>query len=295
MLSKKLIEYSCHLAAQINADAVLIYADATSALIGIEKILEQFPLKFIVALRADESFPRSVSPDLTFVRVPNVPMTRLEQVKVALLVSLARGILKKGDQVVLMTGIERSQVIDTIMVLNLETESELISVVEPLILSPGIQPEVFERVLTVAAQIAFEGREGRQVGTIFVVGDEQEVLKLTQNLILNPFYGYPQEKRNILDINLEETIKEFATIDGAFVIAGNGIVETAGARLLASVVPHDLSHGLGTRHASAAAITNLTKSVSISISQSTGTISIFRAGRIVAQLPRPTPKLRFAL
>jgi DNA integrity scanning protein DisA with diadenylate cyclase activity len=149
-------------------------------------------------------------------------------------------------------------------------------------------------VLTIAAQIAFEGREGRQVGTIFVIGDEQEVLKLTQNLVLNPFYGYPEEKRNILDANLEETIKEFATIDGAFVIAGNGIVETAGARLLASVVPHDLSHGLGTRHASAAAITNLTKSVSVSISQSTGTITIFRAGRIVAQLPRPTPERRFA-
>ena len=85
---------------------------------------------------------------------------------------------------------------------------------------PTSRPAVFERLLTLASELGLEGREGRPVGTLFVVGDSDRVLAQSHQLVINPFHGYPEAERNILDPRLEETIKEFSAIDGAFVDPG---------------------------------------------------------------------------
>ena len=40
-----------------------------------------------------------------------------------------------------------------------------------------VKPEVFEAVLNIALEIGKEGREGRMIGTAFIIGDSKEVLK----------------------------------------------------------------------------------------------------------------------
>ncbi len=79
-------------------------------------------------------------------------------------------------------------------------------------------------VLTLAGELGVEGREGRPVGTLFVIGDSDRVLAQSHQLVINPFHGYPEVERNILDPRLEETIKEFSAIDGAFIVRGDGVV-----------------------------------------------------------------------
>ena len=64
--------------------------------------------------------------------------------------------------------------------------------------------EVFERVLTLATQLAAEGREGRPVGALFVLGDSERVLAQSRGLVLNPFLGHPESGRNVLDPALED-------------------------------------------------------------------------------------------
>ncbi len=106
--------------------------------------------------------------------------------------------------------------------------------------------------------------------------------------MINPFHGYPETDRNILDPRLEETIKEFSAIDGAFVIRGDGVVLSAG-RYLAPHTKLDepLPQGLGTRHEAAAAVTLTTHAVALCVSQSTGTISIFKNGRLITDIQKP--------
>jgi diadenylate cyclase len=48
-----------------------------------------------------------------------------------------------------------------------------------------------------------------------------------------------------------------------------------------------LPHGLGTRHEAAAAITAATDAIALCVSQSTGTISIFRRGSLVTDIQKP--------
>jgi DNA integrity scanning protein DisA with diadenylate cyclase activity len=149
-----------------------------------------------------------------------------------------------------------------------------------------VRPAVMLRLLSLALEIAAEGREAHSVGTMFVIGDSRNVLRQAQQLVLNPFHGYSKQLRNVLDPSLAETIKEYALIDGAFIIQGDGIVLSAGTYLMPKSAPPNLPSGLGTRHQTAAAITAHTLAMAITVSQSTGTVTAFRNGAIVFTLER---------
>ena len=82
----------------------------------------------------------------------------------------------------------------------------------------GINTRALEQTVTLAVEIAREGREGRKIGTLFVVGDSAEVLKTSRPLILDPLAGHPHEAKHIADPNVRETLKELAQLDGAFVV-----------------------------------------------------------------------------
>ena len=154
--------------------------------------------------------------------------------------------------------------------------------------SSHILPEVIERVVDIASELGSEGREGRPVGAMFVVGDTDHVLPLTRQLVLNPFKGYPPDERNILDYSLEETVKELATLDGAFILRGDGVMETCGAYIRTTGQPeYELPRGLGARHHAAAAITAVTDCIAVTVSESTGSITIFRGGRIITEIQKP--------
>ena len=152
-----------------------------------------------------------------------------------------------------------------------------------------VRTEVFERVLDLAISLGVEGREGRPVGTIFVLGDTDEVLRHSEQLILNPFRGYPEDERNILAPQLTETVKEFSTLDGAFIIREDGVIEAAGRFLRSTIPGRPLPQGLGARHKSAAAVTAATSAVAIAISESTGNVTIFEKGKILFEIEKPRP------
>jgi len=78
---------------------------------------------------------------------------------------------------------------------------------------------VLEPLIELAVEIAREGREGRRVGTLFTLGDEESVLARSRPLILDPMLGHPASSRHITDLNLRGTIKELAQLDGGFVVS----------------------------------------------------------------------------
>jgi DNA integrity scanning protein DisA with diadenylate cyclase activity/PKD repeat protein len=145
----------------------------------------------------------------------------------------------------------------------------------------GVVPDVLDSVIRVAQDIAREGREGQAIGTAFVVGDTQNVLNHSKQFVLNPFHGHQEAERRITDAGIQGTIKEFAQLDGAFLISGTGVVEAAGRCITVDMSRVDLPGGMGSRHLSIAAITAVTASIGIVVSQSGGQISVFKAGKIV--------------
>ena len=286
IVSRHLVQHAQQLAREVAAQAVLVYADALRQDGELWQLLQAMDFPTVFVTRSDEPAETTGSVPPVWVRVPDVPMTRAGQVKAALLVCLARGVLQKGDRVVCLTGVDGSGVLDTLLVLALGGISGLSPLVNPSVFTGDVAPEVFERVLALATQLAVEGREGRPLGALFVLGDSANVLSQSRSLVLNPFQGHPESVRNIMDPTVGETIKEFSALDGAFVVRGDGVVLTAGTHLVLASGYVALPGGLGTRHAAAAGITTSTAAVSVCVSQSTGTVSVFKNGQMIADIQR---------
>ena len=213
------------------------------------------------------------------IQVRSFSSQRLAQLRSAMLVALTRGIISFTDRICCVGGMTGSNQFDTLVVVDVEREFQTLLTGQTADLLPeDVKPEVLERVIAVATELAVEGREGRPVGCLFVVGDVEKVETFTKPLVLNPFFGYKEEDRNILNPFMDETVKEFSSIDGAFVIRGDGVVESAGSLIQAIDSDHALPSGLGSRHAAAAAISVAANCIAIIVSSSTGQVSLFRRG-----------------
>lgn len=141
--------------------------------------------------------------------------------------------------------------------------------------------KVLEKVMEIAEEIRTEGREGQHVGTLFVIGTEEEVSPHLKPLILNPFYGYPEELRDIISNDLNESIKNYAQLDGAFFINTRGIVISAGTYIDVDTTNVKKYYGWGTKHLAAVAITEKTKSIAVLVSESGGLIKLFKNGKLI--------------
>ncbi len=231
-LTRSMVRHAHAIAREVGARIILLHADVVEEDCDLAALIEDVNFRVILVSRREGfTAPAPWGELCSVVRIPDVPMTRTGQIKVAILVSAAESLIHAGDRVLCLTGLDLSGTIDTVIVLDMGKEIELFSATTAEPLPTDVTPTVFERVLTLAGELGVEGREGRPVGTLFVVGDSDRVLSQSHQLVINPFHGYPENERNILDPRLEETIKEFSAIDGAFIVRGDGVILAAGRYL----------------------------------------------------------------
>jgi DNA integrity scanning protein DisA with diadenylate cyclase activity len=280
-------ETACSIAKKTRAQGVLLYADVFEDYETLAKIGQEKGVELILAIKDDASFKEARSFFKKVLRIPNVPLGRINQIKMAVIQALSKGLVKKGDKWVCLSGIPQSKALDNLLILEFGKEFEIIFSSDLPVLSEIVRPEVFETALNLALELSSEGKEGRKpVGTIFVLGEQEEVLRFSHPMVINPFQGYPEEERNILDPRLKETIKEFSSIDGAFIFREDGVILAAGRHLDASGENIEIPLGLGSRHRAAAGITHLTNALAIVISEETGGVRIFHHGKIFMEIEK---------
>ena len=282
-----MVETACAIAKKTRSQGVLLYADMFEDYEALAKIGQEKQTELILACQNDTSFTDANSAFKKVLRIPDVPLGRINQIKMAVIQALSKGLVKKGDKWVCLSGIPQSKSLDNLLILEFGKEFEIISSSDLPVLSEIVMPEVFETVLNLALELSSEGKEGRKpVGTIFVLGKHEEVFKFSHPMVINPFQGYPEEERNVLDPRLRETVKEFSSIDGAFIFREDGIILAAGRHLDASGENIEIPLGLGSRHRAAAGITRLTDALAIVISEGTGGVRIFHHGKIFMEIEK---------
>jgi diadenylate cyclase len=260
-----------------DCGAIMVFGDTFIG--GIESGTVQSKLKTILVTRNLIEPSEDQRSFAETIQVRSFSSQRLAQLRSAMLVALTRGVITFTDRICCVGGMTGSNQFDTLVVVDVEREFQTLLTGQTADLLPGdVKPEVLERVVAVATELAVEGREGRPVGCLFVVGGIEKVEAFTKPLVLNPFFGYKEEDRNILNPFMDETVKEFSSIDGAFVIRGDGVVESAGSLIQATDSDHSLPSGLGSRHAAAAAISVAADCIAIVVSSSTGQVTLFRRG-----------------
>jgi diadenylate cyclase len=219
------------------------------------------------------------------VLIPPYDYTRIEKIKVAVVAAQAAGLLRDGDTVLALTGPGQDRVMDTLVKVDIGSEDPEEKIrVDTLGLPPEFSSQVVESLIHTAMEIGAEGYEGHPVGTILVIGDSTAVMEKSRQLILNPFQGISEAERNTLDPPIRDAVKTFSALDGAFIIREDGVVLAAGRYLLSMSRDVKLPMGLGARHSAAASISAESKSIAVTVSQTTGTVRVFKQGEIVLEL-----------
>jgi diadenylate cyclase len=147
----------------------------------------------------------------------------------------------------------------------------------------NIPRDVMLELVDLAIEVAREGREGRKIGTLFVIGDEDEVSKQSRCLILDPLLGHPKAQTKLTDPNLRETVKDLAQLDGGFIVSADGHVLSAARYFNVASLDFDLLLGLGTRHIAAASISKQADALAVVVSESS-IVRLFNRGKLTAEI-----------
>ena len=207
-----------------------------------------------------------------------------ERLTQALLECVAAELIAPEAQVVAIYSGFEAGTVDSVSVLRLEEHLGQLTSRDLRNLETKVPLETLKIVVDLAVEIGREGREGKPVGTLFVVGDTRKVMQSSHATGFDPVRGYSREERRLTDPRVREGIKEIAQLDGAFVVGGDGTVEGAARYIDASAENVSVAKGLGARHWAAAAITRRTKSVAVAVSETNGTVRLFQNGEVVLRI-----------
>ncbi|QDT37925.1 DNA integrity scanning protein DisA nucleotide-binding domain protein [Stratiformator vulcanicus] len=279
---RSLIASAKRVADECDAEAVLLLADVPFEFSEMTQILKKSRL--VVASDKPDVQRAAHEDGIDSVPLLHEPQTRSLQVTQALLEAIADDLLQPGGKVVCVYSLFERDVLDTVSIVNLADQLSRLTARDLRRLETTVPLETLRLVVDLAVEVGREGREGKSVGTMFVVGDHRKVLPMTHEQVHDPFKGYGAKDRMIRSPRVQESMKEIAQLDGAFIISSDGQVRAAGRNIDAPATGLTLSKGLGSRHWAAAAISKQTKAVAIAVSESTGTVRIFQNGFVVLRI-----------
>lgn len=272
-----------------HADAVLLMTETD---LDWDAVLHLLPVHKLLIAAQDPALLAKLrrNPLLTVLDIDAGPTPTQERMSLALLEAVARDKIWPGAHVVaLYNGIgggedDRPEHIDSLSLIHLGEHLERLTAQDLRKLDTQVPLETLRAVVDLATEIGREGREGKPVGTMLVVGDTKKVLSMSRPLNFNPFRGYPPDERDIRDGKVREQIKDLAQLEGAIIIRRDGVAEAACMYIDCPAEGITLSKGLGTRHWTAAAISKKTKAIAVVVSQSSGSVRIFQNGEVMLQI-----------
>ncbi|APZ96762.1 DNA integrity scanning protein DisA nucleotide-binding domain protein [Fuerstiella marisgermanici] len=265
-----------------SATAIIVLADVAFNFKTMKKMLRG--IRLIVAAEEPHVQEAVKADEISLISLEHEPQTRGTQVSQMLLEAIADELLQSGDVVVAVYSSYEKDSCDTISVIRLAEQLAKLTSRDLQRLETQVPLETLRIVVDLACEIGREGREGKSVGTLFVVGNHRKVMSLSQEQVHDPFRGYARSERLIRSPRVRESIKELAQIDGAFIISADGVVQAAGRHLRASADDIVLSKGLGSRHWASAEISKATDAIAVAVSESTGTVRVFQDGKVVLRI-----------
>jgi hypothetical protein len=271
------------LASEINADAILALTETGK---NCESLTAEKPdgwhgksVKIIIATPNPEAYRKfSRHPSVESIKLTVRPQGRVSQAHHAIVCGLQKGILKPGERLVCLAGDGFADITDSLMVLDVAEDEPAVGLLE--------SDPVLAATVELALDLGKAGPNGKPVGTAFIIGESKAVLRLSRQLMINPFKNY---SANITDRVHWDLLKKYAVFDGAFVVDNNGFV-IAAHRYLNAKARVKVPEGLGTRHLAVASMTAATHARGVTVSGEDGIVRVFEQGGIIAKI-NPSSKI----
>lgn len=241
--------------------------------------------RIIAATAISETYDSLSESGLVTIRLPLHAIDKHRQIRHVLSVALKSNNVSAGELVVCAMGQDvYPGEANIVVVIEVEPDLEELVITDLVKLTDGIRPKVLDAAVAIACKIGRAARRGKRIGAIFMLGDSLKVLEGSRQLIPNPFKGHEHVDRTIMNVDIHNAILELSKLDGAFVVRGDGFIQTAGVFLAAFEVDVELPVGLGARHAAAAAVTARTAATGVVVSATDGNVRVFSAGRMVLRM-----------
>jgi DNA integrity scanning protein DisA with diadenylate cyclase activity len=275
--------------AAIAADTVICVTERGS----FARHLAELPIvpRPIAATANQEIYHALIEEGLETLHLPLRAADKYGQLRHALSVALKAGMVAIGDLVICALGCGVYPDEGNLVVLtDVDPSVERVVITDLVKLTDGIRPPVLEAALSVASKIGrVVRRGGPRVGAIFMLGDSLNVLKGSRQLVPNPFHGHEDSVRRLTNPDIHDVLVELSKLDGAFVVRGDGYIQSAAVFLAATDVETQLPSGLGARHISAASVTARTAATAVVVSATDGNVRTFSKGQMVLQLDPDVP------
>ncbi|MGB3212531.1 MAG: diadenylate cyclase [Desulforhopalus sp.] len=279
--SQVLVNHCFDLARQLTITKILVFAESV---LDQRYILENKGQEKIILLTKNKARIREeFLPHCSVISLPGQDLSRSDQFQLGLLIAVLYDMVDYDETVLCMTGLVGSLRLDNLLITNLLRDNKWFQKhTYEKIPKKILRSQEFIRLLDIALRLASQGREGKKIGTIFVLGDYRRYDKYLNQLVLNPFEGHPRKNRNIHDNDFFETIREFAALDGAFIVDNDGVVEKVGTYLNPpGNKKAQMLKGFGARHAAAASLTAATEALTIAVSESSSSVVVFYGGSAI--------------
>lgn len=278
-----MLSLACESAERLGASGVLILPEGPMDWAAVRSLSDP-DLPILAAVETPRQLEAVRAAGLVPIEVEAAEVAISERITLALIEAVANDHVAAGARIVVVYSGFEAETLDSLTVIRLGEHLERLSSRDLRALETRVPFETLKAVVDIAVEIGREGREGKAVGTLIVVGDIRAVMVRTHTLGFDPFKGYLRKERNLRDPRVREAIKEIAQLDGAFIVARDGTVDASCRIIDAPNTGLTLPKGLGTRHWAAAAITNATNALAVVVSQSTGTVRLFQRGEVILRI-----------
>lgn len=277
-----LVEAGIEMAKSLKADAVMILLEGPLDWARVKELAGD--LNVIAVGDMPEKLDGLENTSLRSVELTMRGSSVYDKLTQALVDAIAADMIpSKGTVVAIYSAFEASS-FDSISMLDLGDHLGKLTVRDLRRIETSVPLDTLKSVVDVALEIGHEGREGKPVGTLFVVGDTRAVLDCCRVTGFDPVKGYRRRDRNLKERRVREAVKEIAVMDGAFVISPDGTIEASAQYVDAPANEIKLPKGLGSRHWAAAAISKATNAIAITVSESNGSVRLFQDGKVKLRL-----------
>jgi len=271
-----------------QADAIICATETGAFAQLLHGMLGQ--IRVIAATTKRDTYDVLMQAGLEAILLPLRAIDKYSQVRHVVSVALKASKVSVGDLIVCALGRDVYQDGGDLVVLtDVEHSVEHLSISHFLKLTDAIQPKVLEIAIAIACKIGRAARRGKRLGAIFMLGDSVRVLENSKQLIPNPFQGHDEASRRLTNPDIHDAIVELAKLDGAFIVRGDGLIQTAGTFLASPEIEVVLPAGLGARHLAAAAVTKRSTSTAVVVSATDGNVRIFSGGSKVLHIDPEVP------
>jgi len=257
---------------ETSADAVLVEVDSIKEMEKLQEFISSKDIN-LYGVSSNEKIKKKFD---KIIFVPGILKKITTRLEFAISAAIMQDLLKNEDKIVYIGKLDSDYY--NFIITRKTNQINAKGIYELFFSLKNVKTDIIYSVLSVAVQLGRKGKEGKPIGTTFIIGDCGNVMQKSSQITYNPF---ERSYVNINDVGVKNMIKEFSRLDGAFIISGEGKLLAASRYLEAGTDGISLPKGLGARHLSAAWMTKVTDAIAIVLAESDNMIRIFKKGELV--------------